>query len=86
MHSLLPDSVRIHDQGADEPIADVPLVRTRHAASHHLIEQYGIETIAFSMGTQLADALVNNNYPAALLDLIDPGRARGRPRGARSLP
>ena len=73
MHSLLPDSVRIHDQGADEPIADVPLVRTRHAASHHLIEQYGIETIAFSMGTQLAHALVNNNYPAALLDLSIPG-------------
>ena len=54
-------------------MADIPLMRTRHAASHELIEEHGIETIALSMGVQLAGALVNNNYPAALLDMSIPG-------------
>ena len=73
MHSLLPDSVQIKRKGESEPVADIPLVRTRHAASPVLINEYGIETIALSLGLQLAGALVNNNYPAALLDLSIPG-------------
>ena len=73
MHSLLPDSVRIYRKGEPEPVADIPLMRTRHAASPALIEEHGIETIALSMGVQLAGALVNNNYPAALLDMSIPG-------------
>jgi len=73
MHSLLPDSVRIYEAGSPDPVADVPLMRTRHAASPALIQEYGIETIALSLGVQLPGALVNNNYPAVLLDMSIPG-------------
>jgi hypothetical protein len=72
MHSLLPDSVRIYRTDATEPVADIPLMRTRHAASPRLIAEHGIETIALSLGVQQAGALVNNNYPAALLDIPIP--------------
>jgi hypothetical protein len=73
MHSLLPDSVRVYSLGSNEVVADIPLMRTRHAASPALINEHGIENIAFSMGIQLAGALVNNNYPAAMLDMPIPG-------------
>ncbi|MEP7019035.1 MAG: peroxidase family protein [Pseudonocardiales bacterium] len=75
MHSLLPDSVRVYKPGETEPVADIPLMRTRHAASPALISEHGIENIARSMGVQLAGALVNNNYPAAMLDMPIPGEA-----------
>ena len=73
MHSLLPDSVRVYRQGEPEPVADIPLMRTRHAASAALIAEHGIESIALSLGVQQAGALVNNNYPAVLLDMSIPG-------------
>ena len=73
MHSLLPDSVRVYRPGLAAPVADIPLMRTRHAASPALISEHGIENIALSMGVQLAGALVNNNYPAAMLDMPIPG-------------
>jgi hypothetical protein len=76
MHSLLPDSVRVYPVGASAasvPIADVPLMRTRHAASPALISEHGIDNIAYSLGIQLPGALVNNNYPAAMLDMAVPG-------------
>jgi hypothetical protein len=48
-------------------------MRTRHRASPELIREHGIESIAYSLGIQLPGALVNNNYPAALLDMSVPG-------------
>jgi hypothetical protein len=73
LHSLLPDSVTIHHHGLADPVDDVPLARTRHAASPRLIAEHGIDNVALSMGLQQCGALVANNYPASLLDLTLPG-------------
>lgn len=73
MHSLLPDSVKVFPTGSTEPVVDVPLIRTRHAQTAALIAEHGMESVAWSMGTQLSGALVANNYPAALLDISIPG-------------
>ena len=50
---------------------DTGLLEHAHGAGP--LREHGIETIALSLGLQLAGALVNNNYPAALLDLSIPG-------------
>ncbi|MEZ5116619.1 MAG: peroxidase family protein [Candidatus Nanopelagicales bacterium] len=69
LHSLLPDSVRIFHHGETQPRADVPLLETRHHASHQLIQEHGVDNIALSMGIQNCNALVANNFPRALLDM-----------------
>ena len=72
MHSLLPDVVRL--VGLDgSPSDELPLARTRHAGSHKLIGEYGLEALARSFGEQEPGALVNNNYPASMQDVSVPG-------------
>jgi len=71
LHSLLPDAMRLIK--AEGEVVDVPLQRLRNAAVKGLMAQYGFETIGASMGVQHSCALVNNNYPAALLDVSVPG-------------
>ena len=51
----------------------MPLARTRHAGSHRLIGEHGIESLARSFGEQLPGALVTNNYPASMQDVSVPG-------------
>ncbi len=46
---------------------------TRHAGSHRLIGEHGIESLARSFGQQLPGALVTNNYPASMQDVSVPG-------------
>ena len=72
LHSLLPDVVHLVDLDGT-PTADVPLARTRHAGSHRLIGEHGIESLARSFGEQLPGALVTNNYPASMQDVSVPG-------------
>jgi len=71
LHSLLPDAMRLIRDGGE--VVDVPLQRLRNAAVKGLMAQHGFETIGASMGVQHSCALVNNNYPAALLDVTVPG-------------
>jgi hypothetical protein len=71
LHSLLPDAVVVRAPGA-APV-EVPLLRTRHAAVKDLLRTHGLETLAASMGVQNPGALVNNNFPAALLEISAPG-------------
>ena len=73
MHSLLPDSVEFFHLGVGEPVSELPLMRLRHAASPAIIAEHGIDNVAYSLGIQLPGALVNNNYPAVLLDMSLPG-------------
>jgi hypothetical protein len=70
MHSLLPDAVRVHK--ADGETTEIPLLRTRNAAVKKIIKEHGAGTIATAMGKQNCCALVNNNFPAALLDISTP--------------
>jgi hypothetical protein len=73
LHSLLPDVFRMEPSRPGEQVEEVPLLRTRQAAVAGLFRAYGAERIARSMGVMHPGALVNNNYPAALLDLSAPG-------------
>jgi hypothetical protein len=70
MHSLLPDAVRVETENGET--REIPLLRTRNAAVKNIIKQHGAQTIAAAMGKQNCCALVNNNYPAALLDISTP--------------
>jgi hypothetical protein len=74
LHSLLPDAVQIFHRGGTEPAVELPLLRTRHAASPALLDEHGIDNVALSMGIQHPGALVHNNYPAAILDMSIPGQ------------
>ncbi len=74
LHSLLPDTVRVFHHGESELAAEIPLLRTRHAASPALIDEHGLENMALSLGIQHPGALVHNNYPAAILDMSIPGQ------------
>lgn len=71
LHSLLPDSFVVQ-RGGEAPI-EIPLHRTRHAAVKGILREHGLTTLAASMGVQHPGALVNNNFPAALLDISVPG-------------
>ncbi|HVV88138.1 MAG TPA: peroxidase family protein, partial [Kofleriaceae bacterium] len=73
MHSLLPDAFQL--LRVDAPPLAIPLLRTRGAAVGPILREHGLEAVAASMGAQSPGALVNNNFPAALLDLTVPHRA-----------
>jgi hypothetical protein len=69
LHSLLPDAFRV----IGETPSEVPLHRTRHRAVPELLRKHGLATLAASMGVQHPGALVNNNFPAAMLEISVPG-------------
>ncbi len=72
MHALLPDAFEL--LRVDAPPLAIPLLRTRGTAVAGLLQEHGLAAVAASMGVQHPGALINNNLPAALLDLTVPGR------------
>ena len=71
MHSLLPDAFQM--LRVDQAPLDIPLMHTRGKAVAGIMAEHGLEAVAASMGVQHPGALINNNFPAALLDLSAPG-------------
>ena len=74
LHSLLPDAVEVFHLGRPSPVAEIPLLHTRHTASPRIIDEHGIDNLALSLGIQHPGALVPHNYPAAILDMSIPGQ------------
>lgn len=72
LHSLLPDALVLPAAPGAAPV-EIPLARTRNAAVKELLATHGFGAFAHTMGVQHPGALVNNNYPAALVEMSAPG-------------
>lgn len=70
MHTLLPDYIEIESPGVCHE--SVPLIDSRDADARALLEQYGMNDVLYSFGVQHPGALVLNNYPALLQNLVIP--------------
>lgn len=73
MHPLLPESLAIWPIGAEEPVEEVPLVKTRNRGARKLVERLGMETLFNTFGASHPGALTLNNYPRFLQNLSLPG-------------
>ena len=75
LHSLLPESLVLKKQATGE-VADVPLKDTRNEKSNPIMEEYSLEDLYYSFGTQKPGQIVLNNFPAFFQNLEIPGRGK----------
>ena len=73
MHPLLPEELEVRSPEAG-PVGSVPTGQSREAGGRALVERYGMRDMLYSFGTTHPGALVLENYPRFLQDIVIPGR------------
>ena len=73
LHSLLPESLRLHRHDTGEEIEEVPFPATRQAGSPKVTERVGMTNLFYSFGNMHPGALVLNNFPRFMQELSIPG-------------
>ncbi|MET0385811.1 MAG: peroxidase family protein, partial [Polyangiales bacterium] len=75
LHAAVPDSLRVRTaSGATGE--DIPIEQARERAAHEVLERLGLEALALTFGYQHMPMLVENNYPAFMLDMSTDGQAK----------
>lgn len=74
MHPLLPEHLTVRSARTGAVRAVVPTALSREAGGRAMLAAYGMENLLYSFGTTNPGALVLDNYPQFLQDLLVPGR------------
>ena len=73
LHSLLPETLKFKQVGADGAVTEVYFPETRQAGSHKITQQRPLGDLFYSFGTQHPGQLVLNNFPKFMQEMSIPG-------------
>jgi hypothetical protein len=73
LHSLLPETLVLHNHIDDKSIDEVPFAASRQAGSAKLTERVPMVDLFYSFGNQHPGALQLNNFPRFMQEMSIPG-------------
>lgn len=73
LHSLLPETLKFKQVGADGAVAEVYFPETRQAGSRKITQKISMTDLFYSFGTEHPGQLVLNNFPRFMQEMSIPG-------------
>jgi len=73
MHPLLPEELEVRSPDRRR-VRRVPTAQSREAGGRAMVERFGMRDMLYSFGTTNPGALVLENYPRFMQDIVIPGR------------